>query len=111
MATDQVRGGAASAFTRSGVLQRGHYFELLRQAQVIVAAEADQRAAVDLQAHAITPANRAPGADAALGKPQLALVLDAFVEVRTGHGGGSWSGGRLAYPVARQNSCDGAGVA
>ena len=53
MAADQVRADAAGALARSGVLQRPDHGEMLRQAEVVVAAEIQQGAAVDEAARAV----------------------------------------------------------
>src|SRR3546814_10626089 len=62
VATDQVRGGAADTLARGHVLQRVDHRELLRQAQVIVAAEVQQPAAVHFAAHAVAAGDGAPHA-------------------------------------------------
>ncbi|MCW0462723.1 hypothetical protein NB717_003791 [Xanthomonas sacchari] len=66
VAAHQVRGGGAGALARGRVLQGGDHFELLRQAQVVVAAEAGQPAAVHFQAHAVAAADAAAHAQAPL---------------------------------------------
>ncbi|MNV47927.1 hypothetical protein D3C71_1398110 [compost metagenome] len=94
VAADQVRGGGAGAFARGGILQRADHPELLRQAQVVIAAEAGEPLAIDLQPHAIATGHRAPHAQAPLRVAELALGLDAVVQVGAGHGRRlAWVGG------------------
>ena len=85
VAADQVRGGRAGAFARDRVLQGGADFELRSQAQVVVAAEAGQPLAIDLDPHPVAPGHRAPLAQAPLRDALAALGEDAFVDVGTGH--------------------------
>jgi hypothetical protein len=85
MAGDQVRGGTAGAFARGGVLQRVDDGELLRQAEVVVAAEIQQPAAVEFAAHAVAARDRAAHARATQGFALLARGFDAVVQVGAGH--------------------------
>src|SRR5690606_24759293 len=81
VAADQVRGGAAGALARSGVLQRVDHRELLRQPQAIVAAEVQQPAAIDLAAHAVAADDGAAHARTSERGALLALRGDARVQV------------------------------
>ena len=85
MPADQVRGTRAGTIACRAALQGADHFELLRQAQVIVAAEFGQPATVHFHAHAVTTGDGAARTHTALGKAQLALGVDALVQVGTGH--------------------------
>src|SRR5690606_6580481 len=88
VAADQVRAGAADAVTGGGALHRIDHLELLRQAEVVVAAEVQQPAAVDLHAHAVATADHAAAAHHVARQRFGALGLRAATEVGAlgGHG-------------------------
>ncbi len=86
VAADQVRGGRAGAFARGGILQCADHAELLGKTQIVIAAEVGQPLTVHFQLHAIAPAHHAAHPQAPLRVAELALGLDAVVQVRTGHG-------------------------
>ena len=82
VAADQMRGHAAGTFARGHVLQRTGHRELLRQAQVVVAAEIQQPArhaigAHHLAARTVAVQHAAADADALRGNAPLTLRGDA----------------------------------
>ena len=85
MSADQMRSPGAGAIACRTSLQGADHLELLRQAQVIIAAEFGQPATVHFHAHAVTTGDGAARTHTALGKAQLALGVDALLQVGTGH--------------------------
>ena len=92
VAADQMRRTGTGALACGGVLQCVGDFELLRQAQVVVAAELREPAALDLHPHAIAPVDGAARALARQGHALLALGEDAVVQVGACHGFGTGYG-------------------
>jgi hypothetical protein len=85
VAADQVRGDAAGALARGAVLQCIHHRELLREAELIVAAEVQQPLAIaaliqHVAADAIAAADRAAHATAAQCVALRAQAGDALVQ-------------------------------
>ena len=78
MPGDQVGSAGARAFAAGRILQRVLHLELLGQAQIVVAGEFGQPAAIDLHPHAVAAGDGAAHARASLGGAELALVMDAF---------------------------------
>ena len=81
VAADQMRGHATRTFARGHVLQRTDHRELLRQAQVIVAAEVQQPARHAIGSHhfaarTVAVQHAAADADALRGDAPLTLLGD-----------------------------------
>ena len=79
VAADQVRGGTAGTFA-SRIPQRGDHARMLRQAEVVIAAEVQQLASIDLATHAVAPRNRATATPPMRGLALRAQCEHAFAQ-------------------------------
>ena len=85
MTADQMRGAAAGTIARCAGLQRVDHCEMLREAEIIVAAEVGQPAAVDFVAHPVAAGDRTALSHAALHRALQAGGEETFGQARTGH--------------------------
>ncbi len=85
VAADAGRTGAADAVPGGGFLQRGDHVQVLAQAQVIVAAETDQLAAIDQHLGAVAGLDLAARAQRGLGHAIGARGGQAVAEADAGH--------------------------